>query len=813
MIMKKSPFSSLAIAVLLMGSLTGLVGTSRAADEMETLRATVLARSAQIMELKQSGHAVEQPNGLLQPVPPLTPEQQGALDAENKDRRKAFSLIAEKNGLQSSDISRTFATGARSSSNPVSAQPTPSSSSSPTSSTATPASGSLPSNPAPSPGANVSATPDRSAPSPGVTPSSTVSSTTATSPADQDSSMPAKLINKPGATIYATASDSAVHVSENLPGFQVYYQVATSPGWIQISKVEGGSPLGWIKEGDAILWRHNLAVRFAHEGKGNRQRVVFFKTDQDLGKVMQSADAERVEVVTSASDPSNQAKAVASGVVAVQPALVTRNQFYVLPIISHREALPSQYPFLKGESRLLDIAAMSQNASQTQQPQQSAPQSNKKPSMDVVFCMDLTSSMQPSVDAAKEAMKDLAESIEKSGVSGSVKFGFWGYKDSPPDETFEGGKVTKNFTRDLVGRSELVEILNSVRVSKNATGDYSEEVFGGVKDAVTKTEWTPDGIRVIVLIGDASSHPEGDPKNKDHNSADTIREIATRNKCYILPIYIQRNSPAAKDDRDQAKSQFTILGKNPNLSGDGLYHVVPQENSEALFKKDLGSALGELVTEMGSVLSSQSPLQKTPAGINTQPSSTGSQAAQMAKSIFAGAYLDWIASQPQQGQKISNDLQGWACDKDLVSSGIQSLDVVYLINKSQLDTLAKLLDQIIDAGVRSKVRGIDFFDSLKNVVGTTAVNPNQLGSQNVLGSSANIPDFLKGLPYKSELLSLTKDEWRGMSAQDQAAFLDRLNSNIAFYREISRDPSQWKPLNPDDDPGANVAAIPLDRLP
>jgi hypothetical protein len=467
---------------------------------------------------------------------------------------------------------------------------------------------------------------------------------------------------------------------------------------------------------------------------------------------------------------------------------------------------------LKGESRLLDIAAMSQNASQTQQPQQSVPQSNKKPSMDVVFCMDLTSSMQPSVDAAKEAMKDLADSIEKAGVSGSVKFGFWGYKDSPPDETFEGGKVTKNFTRELVDRNSLVQILNTVRVSKDSTGDYAEEVFGGIKDAVSKTEWTPNAMRVIVLIGDASSHPEGDPKNKDHGSADTIREIATRNKCYILPIYIQRNTPAAKEDREQAKSQFTILGKNPNLSGEGLYHTVPQENSEAVFKKDLGSALGELVTEMGSALSRQSPPSSVSPG-NTQTVGKGTQVSQMAKSIFAGAYLDWIASQPQQGQKVSNDLQGWACDKDLISSGVQSLDVVYLINKSQLDTLAKLLDQIIDAGVRSKVRGVDFFDSLKNVVGTTAINPNQLGVQDTLKSSAKIPDFLKGLPYKSELLSLTKDEWRGMSAQDQSAFLDRLNSNIAFYREISRDPSQWKPLNSDDDPSANVAAIPLDRLP
>jgi hypothetical protein len=63
------------------------------------------------------------------------------------------------------------------------------------------------------------------------------------------------------------------------------------------------------------------------------------------------------------------------------------------------------------------------------------------------------------------------------------------------------------------------------------------------------------------------------------------------------------------------------------------------------------------------------------------------------------------------------------------------------------------------------------------------------------------------------LLTLTPDEWRGMSAADQTAFLDRLNSNIHFYTDLARDPSKWQALNPEDDREARVTAVPLDRLP
>jgi len=184
--------------------------------------------------------------------------------------------------------------------------------------------------------------------------------------------------------------------------------------------------------------------------------------------------------------------------------------------------------------------------------------------------------------------------------------------------------------------------------------------------------------------------------------------------------------------------------------------------------------------------------------------------ASMAQSIFRGAYLDWLAAQPGQGESIANELQGWACDKDLVNTDVQSLDVVFLISRSQLDTLKKSLDRIIDAGVRSRVRGTDFFSQIQSIVGQAAVNPAQLGAS---PDAASIRGFLQGLPYNSEVLSLSSEEWKSMPAQDQTALLDRLQARITYYETINADTTAWRALNDGDEPSAFVAAIPLDQLP
>jgi serine/threonine-protein kinase PpkA len=783
-------------------------GLAQADGALSQIEQRVAGRSGEISKLRNDGLVKENTNGMLEPAAQLTEQQDALLKEENRDRSAAFTLVAEENGLTRGDVVQLFNSGSRANSAAPSSSSSPGPVQTAPSQAATPA-GQGPS-PAPASGQPSTANPPSQSPSstanPSASPSSPASSTTAATqpPPTIDNSLPAKLINRPASSLYSDASEASTKVQENMQGFMVYYIVDQSPGWHQVASSEGGLAEGWLKESEVILWQHNLAVRFAHEARGDRLQVPFFGSSQELESVLRMGESERLAVNRSAAGNPDQKKAIEVGVVAVQPPLVSRNEFYVLPIVQHQKVSAGQFPGIRRPAMMLRVAAMKQQGSAAPAPQASS--AGRLPAIDVVFVMDLTSSMGPFVQATLEAMRNLSDKLESEGLADSFRFGLWGYKDKKPDEDFGSGEVTRNFTQSLQGRDEFIRTLQQVRVSRSSAGDWPEAVFYGVNDAIQKTNWTPNAMKVIIVVGDASSHPLSDQqKNPDRLSEGTVRTLATDKRCYIMPVYIKADSPAARDDADKARPQFMALGRNPNVGGSGAMAVIERGGSSARFKENLDAAFANLVNDMRRAANGE--ISQSAAGSS---SASPSNMADLAQSIFRGAYLDWLAAQTSEGETIAPELQGWAFDKDLVNTDTQALDVVFLITRSQLDTLKKSLDRIIDAGVRSQVRGTDFFAAIQNIVGQAAVNPSQLSSP---ANSDSIKGFLQGLPYDSEVLSLTADEWRKMTPQDREALLDRCQSQITYYETVNADTTLWRPLNEGDDPTAYVAAIPLDRLP
>lgn len=768
-------------------------------DALAQIKGRVDGRKAEISQLRNEGLVKEDANATLEPTAQLTEQQNALVAEENRDRDAAFRLIASENGLSPGDVVQLFNSGSRARANAAPSSPSSAPSPAQTNPSPTPASSqSSRTNPTPQSSgstANASASPSAAAPT--------------TAPAAQpppaiDNSLPAKLINRPAASLYAEASQASTKLQENMKGFMVYYIVDQMSGWYQVASTQGGSPLGWLQESEAIVWQHNLAVRFAHEARGNRLQVPFFGTSSELENVLRMNDTDRKAVNLSAVGNPNRDKAQANGVIAVQPPVVSRNEFYVLPITQHQKLARGQFPELNRPAMMLRVAAMKQQGGATPAPQPSG--GGRLPAMDVVFVMDLTASMGPFVQATLEAMRDLAGRLESSGRADSYRFGLWGYKDSKPDQDFGEGRVTKNFTPALQERSDFVRTLQGVRVSSNSAGDWPESVLDGVNDAIKDTGWTPNAMRIIVLVGDASSHPlSNQAKNPSRLDEGSVRALASQNNCYILPLYIKANSSAARDDTDNARPQFIQLAQNPNLST-GSFLTVEQGDSQGAFRSNIDSAFfGTLFGYVERAANGESA-QSLAASAPQNPTTV----AQMTASIFSGAYLSWVAAQEGEAEAVGSNLQGWVLEKDLVNTDVQALDVVFLITRSQLDTLKKSLDKIIDEGVKSQVRGVDFFSRIQNIVGQAAVNPSQISSP---ADAESLRGFLQGLPYDSEVLSLTAEDWRKRSPQDRDALLDRCQSQITYYETVNADTAQWRPLNDGDDPTAYVAAIPLDRLP
>ena len=81
-----------------------------------------------------------------------------------------------------------------------------------------------------------------------------------------------------------------------------------------------------------------------------------------------------------------------------------------------------------------------------------------------------------------------------------------------------------------------------------------------------------------------------------------------------------------------------------------------------------------------------------------------------------------------------------------------------------------------------------------------------------LARTGVLSEFLEGLPYKSDVLGMTEDEWYNKSVGEQTQFINRLKSRLARYEEYDRDRANWESFG-SPNAGDWVYRVPLSMLP
>jgi serine/threonine-protein kinase PpkA len=164
---------------------------------------------------------------------------------------------------------------------------------------------------------------------------------------------------------------------------------------------------------------------------------------------------------------------VPRGVISREPDrfLDIKKSFYLLPIIDH-VALSKDSSGIDG--RILQVAAAVPNRRARAEElcttdrrdfrdciRAAAGKSSNPLTVEVIYVVDLTGSMQPFVDAIAEAMRESAQKFtELAAAEQHIRFGFIGFRDSITERP-ENEFVTKNFTPSLVDRRTFVEVLRS----------------------------------------------------------------------------------------------------------------------------------------------------------------------------------------------------------------------------------------------------------------------------------------------------------------------------------------------------------------
>jgi len=74
-------------------------------------------------------------------------------------------------------------------------------------------------------------------------------------------------------------------------------------------------------------------------------------------------------------------------------------------------------------------------------------------------------------------------------------------------------------------------------------------------------------------------------------------------------------------------------------------------------------------------------------------------------------------------------------------------------------------------------------------------------------------EFLEDLPYQSQIMEITEDQWVNMGAGERRTILNALSSKLRLYEEFARQPSLWVNLDRERNPGEQMYPVPLSALP
>lgn len=185
--------------------------------------------------------------------------------------------------------------------------------------------------------------------------------------------------------------------------------------------------------------------------------------------------------------------------------------------------------------------------------------------IDVVFVMDATGSMEEELTSVREGMKTLIGVMRR--LSEEVNVGFVAYIDRAVPWTIPLAPVNRNARGDA-NLQKLIKGIDEVRLVGNE--DWPEDVYGGLMKA-TAMQWPSKGDRrqMIVLIGDARTHPEDESK-----SLKLVEKwVGNDKKRSLNAVFTPPDERIAEPGFNEEMKRSSDYFKAISLAGNGQFHV------------------------------------------------------------------------------------------------------------------------------------------------------------------------------------------------------------------------------------------------
>ena len=612
-----------------------------------------------------------------------------------------------------------------------------------------------------------------------------------------------RVISHPTAQLYAQASDQSQVVDKGLRPFTPLYVYERGQGWLNVGKGTNKAD-GWIKADLTTPWNQSLTLLFSN--RSQRDPVIFFRDTKALQDICDAPDMSERLVSLQLSVAK---KKTGPEVVASEPmtSSVDLDRFYLMPILEMQEPYEG--------TKFLCVASIDPGQIPGSQYHQgkggtAADPTKKAPRTGIAIVMDTTISMQPYIEQSRQLIKTIYDRLQKENLTEHVGFAFVAFRNSTavkPELEYVSTVVSDFVTAS--NRKELESRLAKVREAKVSTHSFNEDSLAGVYNAIESLSWDEYDSRIILLVTDAGPLPSDDRYRSVAMEPQEMADFAGQKGIWIVAVHIK--TPAGASNHDYAEQAYRTLSmKNGSAQYQSIKTSNPKEGARyfAAVAESLAKTMEQVVT-----LTTQGKMLTRPR--DAAPKNPEEDAAQLAQRLGYALQLEYLgrANKTPAPQVVSS----WITDMDLAhlarGQRVPNVEVAVLLTKAQLNDLHAQIGAIIDNAERTKkTDSTDFFQGILSASARTARDPNMPTQGKTLAELGVLGEFLDGLPYRSEVMLLTEEDWYRKSIGEQTAFINRLKSKLARYEEYDRDRKNWETFGTFS---ANdwVYRVPLNMLP
>ncbi len=627
-----------------------------------------------------------------------------------------------------------------------------------------------------------------------------------------------RVLTRPGAMLTEQPGGDAGRPVDAFSRFYVYTETERDgQRWLEVGVDTKGKVSGWLRAGDTVLWNQQIALAFTNPGAA-RERALFFDSWDTLNGLLALPDpAAEVgpltrEIAEGGRDPR---------VVAIEPDrfIDINSRFYLLPILDFAEVFTDSGHLMRG----LKVASVSETAAPTSTPH---PDDSTEPVSQlgsfraaVVFIIDSTISMQQYIDEARAAAEQVYKRIEGSGLLDKVSFGLVAFRapTADPAKATSLEYVARMFVdpAEVSSGLEFLTRASKVTEAKVSTDRFDEDPYAGVITALEEIPWNRFGARYAVLITDAGAL-EGDASTTGLH-AEQVRSEAAEKGVALMVLHLK--TVQGKTNHAAAEAQYRTLANNAAIQR-SLYFSVQDGSAAALGKAVAtlsdtviesieASARGELAA--GSARAATATAVPPTPAVAQDPETTSLREA--TRALGHAMQLAYLGR--EEGTRAPSVFEGWISDSDLADPTVRTVDERVLITKDQLSDLHGILKQIVDAADAGMLKPDAFFDSLRSIAAQYGRDPALAASPQAtkLADLGLLGEYLDGLPYKSDVMTLDQDTWSRWGTQRQFEFVSRLKGKIKLYERYNADTDRWVSLAEGSPAGEWVYPVPLRDLP